>query len=60
MLCDTPKFFTLDGGEDFSEVVVGLRPRLVSKNFQDFPLHRIFGHMHGALNIDEKTNYTVW
>jgi hypothetical protein len=28
--------------------------------FQDFPSYRMFGHMHGALNIDKKTNYTVW
>jgi hypothetical protein len=25
-----------------------------SKIFQDFPSHRIFGHMHRALNVDEK------
>jgi len=33
-----------------------------TKIFQDSPSHRIFIHMHGALNIDEnkKTNYTVW
>ena len=37
-----------------------LRPCLVSKNFQDFPSHRIFGHMHRTLNTVEKiTNYTV-
>jgi hypothetical protein len=23
-------------------------------------LHRMFGHMYGILNIDKKTNYTVW
>ena len=33
-----------------------LRPCLVRKNFQDSPLHRIFGRMHGALNIDENKN----
>jgi hypothetical protein len=34
---------------------------LVSKIFQDFPSHRMFRHMYGALNIDgKKTNYTVW
>jgi hypothetical protein len=38
-----------------------IRPCLVSKNFQDFPSHRMFGHIHGTLNVDEKkTNYTVW
>jgi hypothetical protein len=32
-----------------------VRPCLVSKNFQDFfLLHRTFGHMHKALNVDEK------
>jgi hypothetical protein len=25
-----------------------------SKNFQDSPSYRIFGHMHGALNVDKK------
>jgi hypothetical protein len=25
-----------------------------SKNFQDSPSHRMFGHMHVALNVDEK------
>jgi len=30
-----------------------LRPCLVRKNFQDSPSHRIFGRMHGALNIDK-------
>jgi serine/threonine protein kinase len=33
-----------------------LRPRLVTKNFQDSPSHRMFEHMHGALNVDEKKN----
>ena len=33
-----------------------LRPCLVRKNFQDFPSHRIFGRMHGALNTDENKN----
>jgi hypothetical protein len=38
-----------------------LWPRLVPKNFQDFLSHQMLGHMHGALNVDEKkTNYTVW
>jgi hypothetical protein len=32
----------------------------VPKILQDFPLYRIFGYMHRALNIDKKTNYTVW
>jgi hypothetical protein len=29
---------------------------LVTKIFQDFPSHQMFGHMHGALNIDERKN----
>ena len=33
-----------------------LRPCLVSKNFQDFPSHRIFIHMHEALNVDKNKN----
>jgi hypothetical protein len=37
-----------------------LRPCLVSKNFQDSLSHRMFRHMYGALNVDEKTNYIVW
>ena len=32
----------------------GFRARLVSKKFGYCPSHRIFGRMHGALNIDEK------
>ena len=32
------------------------RPCLVLKNFQDFPSHRIFGHMHEVLNIVLKNN----
>jgi len=32
-------------------VEVSLRPCLVPKNFQDSPSHRIFGHMHGTLNV---------
>ena len=32
------------------------RPCLVPKNFQDFPSHRIFGHMHKALNVVFKNN----
>jgi hypothetical protein len=31
-----------------------LRPCLVPKNFQNFLSHRMFGHIHKALNIDEK------
>jgi hypothetical protein len=31
-----------------------LGPRLVSKIFQDFMSHRMFGHMHRALNVDKK------
>jgi hypothetical protein len=39
----------------------GQRPPLVPKKFQDFFTRRMFRHMHGVLNIDEKkTNYTVW
>jgi hypothetical protein len=33
-----------------------LRTRLVLKNFQDSPSHRMFGHIHGALNVDENKN----
>ena len=33
-----------------------LRPGLVRKNFQDSPLYRIFGRIHGALNIDANKN----
>jgi hypothetical protein len=29
-------------------------PRLVSKKNQDSPSHRMFEHMHGTLNVDEK------
>ena len=32
------------------------RPCLVSKNFSDSPLYRIFRRMHGVLNIDENKN----
>jgi hypothetical protein len=32
------------------------RPRLIPKNFQDSPSHQMFGHMHRALNVDEKKN----
>jgi hypothetical protein len=33
-----------------------LTPCLVPKIFQDFPSHRMFGHMHEVLNVDEKKN----
>ena len=34
---------------------------LVPKKFAQNPSHRMFRHMHGALNVVEKiTNYTVW
>ena len=33
---------------------IPFRARLVPKNFGFCPSHRIFGRMHGALNIDEK------
>jgi hypothetical protein len=37
-----------------------LWPCLVFKKFQDFSSHRMFGHMHRVLNVDEKkTNYIV-
>jgi len=36
-----------------------MRPYLVFKKFQDFSSHRILRHIHKALNIDKKTNYTV-
>jgi len=35
---------------------VQLRPCLVRKNFQNFVSHRIFGRIHGVLNIDENKN----
>jgi hypothetical protein len=31
-----------------------LDPFKLPKNLQDFPSHRIFRHMHGALNVDKK------
>jgi hypothetical protein len=30
------------------------RPRLVFKKIQDSLSHRMFGHIHGALNVDKK------
>jgi hypothetical protein len=33
-----------------------IRPCLVPKIFQDFSSHRMFGHMHEALNVDERKN----
>jgi hypothetical protein len=30
------------------------RPGLVSKNFWVYSSHRMFGHMNGVLNVDEK------
>ena len=38
--------------ENFCE----LRPCLVRKIFQDFPSHRIFGRIHGELNINKNKN----
>ena len=32
------------------------RSQKLSKIFQDSPSHRIFEHIRGALNIDEKNN----
>jgi hypothetical protein len=29
-------------------------PQKILQNFSDSPSHRIFGHMHEALNIDKK------
>ena len=37
-----------------------LRPGLFSKKFHPKLSRRILRHMHGVLNIDEKTNCTVW
>jgi hypothetical protein len=34
----------------------GIRSGLVPKNFQDSPSHVMFGHIHEALNVDEKKN----
>jgi hypothetical protein len=31
-----------------------------SKKFSKFPVISNVWHMHGALNVDEKTNYIVW
>jgi hypothetical protein len=37
-----------------------IRPCLVSTQKLFIPSHRMFGHMYGALNIDKKTNCTVY
>jgi len=39
-----------------SRQLESVRPCLVLKIFQDSSSHRIFGRMHGALNIDENKN----
>ena len=48
------------GGTVFNVKIFGhfgeLRPCLVSKKFQNFSSHRIFGHIHGALNVILKNN----
>ena len=44
------------GCEAHLQFFLPVRPCLVRKNFQDFPSHRIFGHMHRALNMDENKN----
>jgi hypothetical protein len=44
-------------GECEAEYLVSARQLtscLVPKNFQNFLSHRMFGHMHEVLNIDEK------
>jgi hypothetical protein len=34
--------------------------KIFREKIVDFPSHRIFGHMHEALNIDKnKINYTI-
>jgi hypothetical protein len=45
---------TLNFGTPNLGTTHSLRSCLVSKNFQDFPSHRMFGHMYRALNVDEK------
>ena len=40
-------------------LVLPLRPGLVPKIFFPKISHRIFGHMHGALNVDKRKNYSV-
>ena len=42
--------------QDEAAAVWGLTPCLVSKNFQNSSSHRIFIHMHEALNVDENKN----
>jgi hypothetical protein len=45
---------------ELTSPLIQLRPCLVSqkdlKNFAQYLSHRIFGHMHGALNIGKKNN----
>ena len=42
------------------QLAMCFRPCLVSKKFTQYPSHRIFGHIHEALNVVEKiTNYTI-
>jgi hypothetical protein len=60
----TPPLLTVTSGRchaghrgTLSLEVLCLRPCLVRKFFfQNSPSHRIFGRMHGALNIDENIN----
>jgi len=42
----------------FWVMIVGdsLSSQKLLKNFQDFPSHRILGHIHEALNIDKNKN----
>jgi hypothetical protein len=45
--------FLMKGIAVSGESGILLRPCLVRKKIQDSPSHRIFGHMHGALNKDK-------
>ena len=53
-----------DGVSEILDALVGVQSgaptHLVPKKFLQYPSHRIFEHMHEALNVVEKiTNYTV-
>jgi len=50
------RFNVTENLKNFINFFWELRSCLIRKNFQDSPSHRIFGRMHGALNIDENKN----